>query len=204
MAGGAAFVFEDLLTALGGLVKLVGVGRRLERLDVERERVELLVAITGALFATEPGASGSRLKVAIVRQRIEAFVDCCVAHDVADSAVADQAGGVEIFYIGNADEGWHAHGVQRARALAGERSRLLCLQLPARNKLEKRGLWMLIKSEVDIQFQLSQPTAMVAMLHLHPSLERCVRTGNVLVIDHLAAMETPDCHRTPRARGSAT
>jgi transglutaminase-like putative cysteine protease len=45
---------------------------------------------------------------------------------------------------------------------------------------------MLIKSEVDIQFQLSQPTAMVAMLHLHPSLERCVRTGNVLVIDHLA------------------
>ena len=44
---------------------------------------------------------------------------------------------------------------------------------------------MLIKSEFDIQFQLSQPTAMVAMLHLHPSLERCVRTGNVLVINHL-------------------
>jgi transglutaminase-like putative cysteine protease len=44
---------------------------------------------------------------------------------------------------------------------------------------------MLIKSEFDIQFYLSHPTAMVAMLHLHPSLERYVRSGNVLVIEHL-------------------
>jgi transglutaminase-like putative cysteine protease len=44
---------------------------------------------------------------------------------------------------------------------------------------------MLIKSEFDIQFQLDQPTAMLALLHLHPSLERYVRQGNVLVIEHL-------------------
>src|ERR1700728_3377469 len=44
---------------------------------------------------------------------------------------------------------------------------------------------MLIKSDFDIQFQIAQPTAMLAMLHLHPSLERYVRTGNVLVIEHL-------------------
>jgi transglutaminase-like putative cysteine protease len=44
---------------------------------------------------------------------------------------------------------------------------------------------MLIKSDFDIQFQLPQRTAMLAMLHLHPSLERYVRTGNVLVIEHL-------------------
>ena len=44
---------------------------------------------------------------------------------------------------------------------------------------------MLIKSDFDIQFQLTQPTAMVAMLHLHPSLERFVRQGNVLVIERL-------------------
>jgi transglutaminase-like putative cysteine protease len=44
---------------------------------------------------------------------------------------------------------------------------------------------MLIKSEFDIQFHLAHPTATVAMLHLHPSLERHVRTGNVLVIEHL-------------------
>jgi transglutaminase-like putative cysteine protease len=44
---------------------------------------------------------------------------------------------------------------------------------------------MLIKSEFDIQFLLPQPTAMVALLHLHPSLERYVRTGNILVLEHL-------------------
>ncbi|HEY4381292.1 MAG TPA: transglutaminase family protein [Acidobacteriaceae bacterium] len=44
---------------------------------------------------------------------------------------------------------------------------------------------MLIKSEFDIQFQLPQPAAMVAMLRLHPSLERRIRQGNVLVIEHL-------------------
>src|ERR1700722_6589742 len=44
---------------------------------------------------------------------------------------------------------------------------------------------MLIKSEYDIQFMLPHATAMVAMLHLHPSLERYVRSGNVLVVEHL-------------------
>jgi transglutaminase-like putative cysteine protease len=44
---------------------------------------------------------------------------------------------------------------------------------------------MLIKSDFDIQFQLTHPTAMVAMLHLHPSLERYVRQGNVLVVENL-------------------
>jgi transglutaminase-like putative cysteine protease len=44
---------------------------------------------------------------------------------------------------------------------------------------------MLIKSEFDIQFHLPHQAAMVAMLHLHPSLERYVRSGNVLVIERL-------------------
>jgi transglutaminase-like putative cysteine protease len=44
---------------------------------------------------------------------------------------------------------------------------------------------VLIKSEFDIQFQLPHRAAMVAMLHLHPSLERYVRSGNVLVVEHL-------------------
>jgi transglutaminase-like putative cysteine protease len=44
---------------------------------------------------------------------------------------------------------------------------------------------MLIKSEFDIQFDLPQPTATVAMLHLYPSLEQYVVSGNVLVIESL-------------------
>jgi hypothetical protein len=50
---------------------------------------------------------------------------------------------------------------------------------------------MLIKSDFDIQFQLTQPTAMVAMLHLHPSLERYVRQGNVLVLEWLGPGVAP-------------
>lgn len=44
---------------------------------------------------------------------------------------------------------------------------------------------MLIKSEYDIQFSVPMPTPMVAMLHLHPSLETRVRGGNELKIEHL-------------------
>src|ERR1035437_9278081 len=44
---------------------------------------------------------------------------------------------------------------------------------------------MLIKSEFDIQFYFAHSSAMVAMLHLHPSLEQYVRSGNVLVVEHL-------------------
>jgi transglutaminase-like putative cysteine protease len=49
----------------------------------------------------------------------------------------------------------------------------------------KKGVQMLVKTEYDIQFQLAFPTAMVAMLHLHPSLESRVRSGNELVIEHV-------------------
>jgi transglutaminase-like putative cysteine protease len=44
---------------------------------------------------------------------------------------------------------------------------------------------MLIRSEFDIQFQLPARTAMIAMLHLHPSMERYVRQGNLVEIEHL-------------------
>jgi transglutaminase-like putative cysteine protease len=42
---------------------------------------------------------------------------------------------------------------------------------------------MLIRTEFDIQFQLQHPTPVVALLHLHPSLERAVRSGNDLRVE---------------------
>ena len=42
---------------------------------------------------------------------------------------------------------------------------------------------MLLRTEFDIQFQLWQPTPMVALLHLHPSLESKVRHGNSLLVE---------------------
>jgi transglutaminase-like putative cysteine protease len=50
---------------------------------------------------------------------------------------------------------------------------------------------LLILSEFDIQFRLPVPTAMVAMLQLHPTLEPRLRSGNELVIE---AMDNPMEH----------
>jgi transglutaminase-like putative cysteine protease len=44
---------------------------------------------------------------------------------------------------------------------------------------------MLVKTEYDIQFHLPIPTPMVALLHLHPSLEPAVRDGNQLRVEHI-------------------
>ncbi len=44
---------------------------------------------------------------------------------------------------------------------------------------------MLIESEFDIQFRLAVPAPMVALLHLHPSLESQIRAGNELIVEHL-------------------
>jgi transglutaminase-like putative cysteine protease len=49
---------------------------------------------------------------------------------------------------------------------------------------------MLIQSEFDIQFRLTAPTPMLAMLHLHPSLESRVRAGNEVVVEHLEGETT--------------
>lgn len=47
---------------------------------------------------------------------------------------------------------------------------------------------MLILSEFDIQFRLPSPAPMVALLHLHPSLEPRLRSGNELVVEHLTSL----------------
>ena len=46
---------------------------------------------------------------------------------------------------------------------------------------------MLILSEFDIQFQLPFPTPMVTVLHLHPSLEPRLRSGNELKVEQLVS-----------------
>ena len=43
---------------------------------------------------------------------------------------------------------------------------------------------MLIRSEFNIQFSLSSPTSMVALLHLHRSLEPLLRSGNELLVEN--------------------
>jgi transglutaminase-like putative cysteine protease len=49
----------------------------------------------------------------------------------------------------------------------------------------KRGLSVLIKSEYDIQFHLPQQTTMVAMLHVHPSIEPLLTTPDRTKVEHI-------------------
>ena len=51
---------------------------------------------------------------------------------------------------------------------------------------------MLIFSEFDIQFQLPFPTPMVTVLHLHPSLEPRLRSGNALLVEQLVSANPAD------------
>ncbi len=46
---------------------------------------------------------------------------------------------------------------------------------------------MLIKSEYDIQFHLPQPTPMIAMLHVHPSVEPTLTTPDNLKVEHIVS-----------------
>ena len=49
---------------------------------------------------------------------------------------------------------------------------------------------MLIQSEFDIQFDLPCDTAVIAMLHLHPSLDAFLRSGDDLNVEHVNASST--------------
>jgi transglutaminase-like putative cysteine protease len=46
-----------------------------------------------------------------------------------------------------------------------------------------------IKSEFDIQFDLPEPTPMIALLHVHPSVEPLLRTGDTLKVERLGENE---------------
>jgi transglutaminase-like putative cysteine protease len=49
---------------------------------------------------------------------------------------------------------------------------------------------MLVQSAFEIQFELSEPTPMLAMLHLHPSVAARIRAGDELVVEHEAPWTT--------------
>jgi hypothetical protein len=44
---------------------------------------------------------------------------------------------------------------------------------------------MLIRSTFDIQFHFPSPAAVVALLHLHPSLDKQLRSADELLVEHL-------------------
>ncbi len=57
---------------------------------------------------------------------------------------------------------------------------------------------MLIQSEYDIQFHLLAPTPMVAMLHLHPSVDALLTTEDRLKVEHVSPAEAGASVHGPR------
>jgi transglutaminase-like putative cysteine protease len=51
---------------------------------------------------------------------------------------------------------------------------------------------MLVLSEFQIEFTLPAPTAMIALLHLHPSLQPRLRSGNELLVESLGVPFPPN------------
>ena len=127
MTGVAPFALEHLLAAPGQRVEPVGIGRRLERVNVERERKELLVAIPGSNSLCEE--SSSRLpdtsrpcgnEIAVARQHVHTLIEGGVAHQVGDAPVPHQAAGIQVAPIFDPDQVGELRGGKGARALTGE------------------------------------------------------------------------------------
>jgi transglutaminase-like putative cysteine protease len=57
---------------------------------------------------------------------------------------------------------------------------------------------MLIRSTFDIQFHLTSPAVIVALLHLHPSLDKQLRSADELLVEHLGT--SPLVGQEPRVR----
>ncbi|WP_158748392.1 transglutaminase family protein, partial [Acidobacterium sp. S8] len=55
---------------------------------------------------------------------------------------------------------------------------------------------MLIRSTFDIQFHLPTPAVVVALLHLHPSLDKQLRSADELLVEHLGT--SPWAGQEPR------
>jgi transglutaminase-like putative cysteine protease len=56
---------------------------------------------------------------------------------------------------------------------------------------------MLIKSEYDIQFHLPQATPMIALLHLHPSVEPQLTTNDRLKVEHVGRQQPESWQELP-------
>ena len=118
---------EDLFAARCCGVELVGVGRGLERIDVERESVELLVAvaasdgdgISGVGQFLEVGNVGGNEAVE-AGESVRALVEGGVAHEIDDGVLLLQAGAIEIVTVRDADQVGHLNGLEKTCAMAGD------------------------------------------------------------------------------------
>jgi hypothetical protein len=102
VAVNAALLLEDDLPLACVLVEFVRIRRRLQRIDVKSQRLELLIAISSSFFGTKRRCTW--LEIAKVCESIEPLVEDRVTHKIADRAISDETCCIKILAILNADE----------------------------------------------------------------------------------------------------
>src|SRR5262245_2643742 len=118
VARGATGALEYSLTACGKGVELVRVGWRLQRIDVDRQRIELLVAVTRVGDRSTRWKILGGAEVAVSREKLRILIQRGVAHQIGDRSVTNQTRVIEVSPIFHADEIRHLGGVPVARPRA--------------------------------------------------------------------------------------
>src|SRR5262249_62176209 len=95
MAAGAPELLENCLAAARLIVEGIWIGRRLQRIDVQGKRIELLIAETGAVF-TDAILRFAGLEFSVARNDIQPVVGNDITHQIADRAMTHEAGCIKI------------------------------------------------------------------------------------------------------------
>jgi hypothetical protein len=76
------------------LIQTIRIRRRFWRVNIESQRIELLVTEPSAIFRKTIGYR-RRLKIAVVRRDVESVVHDCITHQIAYGTVARQSGRIQ-------------------------------------------------------------------------------------------------------------
>src|SRR5678815_2240005 len=127
----ASFTLEDLLAFGGSLVERIRIFWGLQRIKVERQGVELVVAIAAVRIL--PGILWERGKserqsvsgrfAEIPGERVGILVHGGIAHEIADAAMADQTCCIQILPVLDAYQIGNLGGQRGVGSVAGQDSR---------------------------------------------------------------------------------
>jgi hypothetical protein len=123
VTGGASFAREDLLAARRRCVEFVRVWRWLEGIEVERECIELLVAVA----ASDVRGLRQGLKIGYVSrdeaveagERIPTLIESGIAHEIDDGVLLLQTGSIKIMTVPDADQIRYLDRLEQTPTMAG-------------------------------------------------------------------------------------
>ena len=127
VAHDAALIRKDLLAAGGERVELIGIGRRLQRIDIRRQGIELFVAVAASDgdgiggFGPRGGVENiGRNESIVARKVVRALVERGVAHEVSDGPLLLETRVIQIVPVFYADQIRHLDGIKQIGSMASD------------------------------------------------------------------------------------